>query len=189
MTDRERTYFESFRKVAKAISSTLEVQEVLDMLVRQVAEVMALKACAIRLLHPKRRTLELLASHGLSESYVQKGPVDADRSIAEAMQGKTVSVYDITQDPRAQYPEEARAEGIASMVSVPVAIKGRIIGVLRLYTSSPREFGEDELNFAEALAEMGAIAIENARMYERIKKDYESVMSDVYSFVGYRRSF
>ena len=115
--------------------------------------------------------------------------MDADRSIAEAMQGKTVSVYDITQDPRAQYPEEARAEGIASMVSVPVAIKGRIIGVLRLYTSSPREFGEDELNFAEALAEMGAIAIENARMYERIKKDYESVMSDVYSFVGYRRSF
>ncbi|HBZ55709.1 MAG TPA: GAF domain-containing protein [Syntrophobacteraceae bacterium] len=189
MIDRERTYFESFRRVSKAINSTLEVQEVLNLLVLQVAEVMELKACAIRLLHPKRRTLELLAYHGLSDSYVHKGPVDVDRSIAEAMQGKTVSIYNVPEDPRTQYPEQARAEGVASMVSVPLAIKGRVIGVLRLYTGSPREFGEDELNFAEALAEMGSIAIENARMYERIKKDYESVMSDVYSFVGYRRSF
>lgn len=189
MADRERTYFESFRIVARAITSTLEVQEVLDMLVRHVAEVMDLKACAIRLLHPKKRTLELVAAHGLSEDYIKKGPVDADRSIAEAMQGKTVSVSNIAEDPRAQYPEQARAEGIVGMVSVPLAIKGRVFGVLRLYTSSPRGFGEDELNFAEALAELGAIAIENARMYERIKKDYESVMSDVYSFVGYRRSF
>ncbi len=188
MSDREKGYFESFRSVVKAISSTLEVQEVLDMLVTHVTQVMDLKACAIRLLHPKKRTLELVAAHGLSESYIHKGPVDADRSISEALQGKIVCIHNICEDPRAQYPEQALAEGIASMVSVPLAIKGRVIGVLRLYTSTPRTFADDELQFAEALAEMGAIAIENARMYERIKKDYESVMSDVYSFVGYRRS-
>jgi signal transduction protein with GAF and PtsI domain len=188
MSDRERSYFESFRSVVKAVSSSLDVQEVLDMLVTHVTQVMELKACAIRLLHPKKRTLELVAAHGLSDNYIQKGPVDADRSIAKAMKGEIVSIYNVSEDPRAQYPEQAIAEGIASMLSVPLAIKGRVIGVLRLYTSTPREFAEDELQFAEALAEMGAIAIENARMYERIKKDYESVMSDVYNFVGYRRS-
>lgn len=187
MTSKDRTYFKSFRTVAKAISSSLDVQEVLDMMATHVTQVMNLKACAIRLLHPKKRTLELVASHGLSDDYIRKGPVDADRSIAEAMEGRTVSIRSVVDDPRAQYPESAASEGIASILSVPLAIKGKVIGVMRLYTATPHDFDEDELDFAEALAEMGAIAIENARMYERIKKDYESVMSDVYNFVGYRR--
>ena len=188
MQTAEKSYFESFRKVVKAVGSTLELQEVLDVLVANVAEVMDLKACAIRLLDSKRRTLELLAAKGLSDSYIHKGPVDADRSIAEAMEGKIVTLPDAQQDARAQYQKEAAAEGIASIVSVPLAVKSRVIGVLRLYTATPREFSETELHFAEALAEMGAIAIENARMYERIKKDYESVMTDIHNFVGYRRS-
>jgi len=187
MTSKDRTYFKSFRTVAKAISSSLDVQEVLDMMATHVTQAMDLKACAIRLLHPKKRTLELVSSHGLSEAYIHKGPVDADRSIAEAMEGRTVSIRNVADDPRAQYPESATSEGIASILSVPLSIKGKVIGVMRLYTAAPRDFDEDELDFAEALAEMGAIAIENARMYERIKKDYESVMSDVYNFVGYRR--
>jgi signal transduction protein with GAF and PtsI domain len=188
MSSQENSYFESFRQVVKAVSSSLDVQEVLTLLVTNVTQVMDLKACAIRLLQPKKRTLELVASHGLSAKYIEKGPVDADRSIAEAMQGKIVNVYNVSDDPRAQYPEAAVAEGIASMLSVPLSIKGRVIGVMRLYTATAREFGGEEIGFAESLAEMGAIAIENARMYERIKKDYESVMSDVYNFVGYRRS-
>jgi len=188
MTRAERTYFESFREVVKAISSTLELQQVLNLLVTKVAQVMDLKACAIRLLDSKKRTLELLASHGLSDAYIQKGSVDADRSIAEAMEGKIVFIKDASKDPRAQYQKEAEAEGIASIVSIPLKVRGRIIGVLRLYSAAPRDFSEDELGFTEAIAEMGAIAIENARMYERIKKDYESVMTDIYNFVGYRRS-
>jgi signal transduction protein with GAF and PtsI domain len=184
----EQSHFELFREVVRAVSSTLEVQEVLDLLVNKVTQVMGLKGCALRLLHTKKRTLELVASCGLSERYMRKGPVDADRSIAEAMLGRTITVMNVPEDPRAQYPEEAAAEGIASMVSVPLAVKGRVIGVMRLYTSQPRLFTADELNFAESLGELGAIAIENARLYERVKKDYESVMGDVYSFVGYRRS-
>jgi GAF domain-containing protein len=67
-------------------------------------------------------------------------------------------------------------------------IKGRIIGVLRLYTSQPRNSSQEEIGFFEALAEMGALAIENARMYEQLRKDYENLMSDILMFVGYRRS-
>jgi len=183
-----KTYFDSFREVVKAISSTLDLQEVMNLLVSNMTQVMSLKACAIRLLDPKKRTLELLAANGLSDKYIKKGPVDADRSIADALRGTIVTIHDAREDPRAQYLKEAREEGIATIVSVPLSLKGRIIGVLRLYTSQPREFSDEELDFAQALAEMGAIAIENARMYQRIKKDYESVMEDIYNFVGYRRS-
>ena len=84
--------------------------------------------------------------------------------------------------------KEAAKEGIGSIISVPLSIKGQAIGVLRLYTSEPRDLSEEEVTSAEALAETGAIAIENARMYESIKQDYEKVMSDVYQFAGYRRS-
>jgi signal transduction protein with GAF and PtsI domain len=184
----EKLHFSLFRQVVKAISSTLDLQEVMDMMVRNVIEVMDLKACAIRLLDPKTRRLELLSAHGLSENYIEKGPVRADQSIADAMKGRTVCIRDATKDERTQYRQEAIKEGIASIISVPLTLKGRIIGVLRLYTSEPRDFSPDELEFAEALAEMGAIAIENARMYETIKKDYEDVIGDIHSLVGYRRS-
>ncbi len=170
----------SFREAVKAVNSTLDLRAVLNVLVKNIVQALQLKASAIRLLDPKKRTLELMASHGLSEKYLNKGPVDADQSIADAMEGKTISIYNVTQDPRAQYPKEAQEEGIASIVSVPLRIKGRVIGVMRLYTIQPREFSEEEINSAEVLAETGAIAIENAKMYERIKKDYESIMRDLY---------
>ena len=177
MNPEEKGYFDSFLEVVKAVNSTLDRQEVLNLLVSNATQVMNLKASAIRLLDKKQRTLELEASHGLSEKYLHKGPVDADKSIADAMEGKTISVYNVTEDPRAQYPKEAQEEGIASIISVPLRVKGGVIGVMRLYTPEPREFSEEEIDSAEALAEMGAIAIENARMYEKIKRDYETLMS------------
>jgi len=177
MKPQEERYFDSFREVVKAVNSTLDRQEVLDLLVNNVTQVMDLKGSAIRLLDPSKRILELVASHGLSKKYLNKGPVDADQSIADAMEGKTISVYNVIEDPRAQYPKEAQEEGIASIVSVPLRIKGGVIGVMRLYTPEPREFSREEINSAEALAEMGAIAIENARMYQKIKRDYETLMS------------
>jgi signal transduction protein with GAF and PtsI domain len=188
MTEQPQSYFQSFREVVKAVNSSLELNEVLDILVRNVMSAMELKACAVRLLAPKTRTLELVASNGLSEGYVKKGPVDADRSIASAMKGQTVIIWDARNDPQAQYPDAAIREGIATIVSIPLKIRGRVIGVMRLYAAEPRDFAVDELQFAEAVGEVGAIAIENARMYEKIKKDYEAVMSDIHRFVGYRRS-
>lgn len=188
MKTKEKAFFESFRDIVKAVHSSLDVQTVLQATVDRVTEVMGLKGCAIRLLHPKMRTLELSASCGLSDKYIKKGSVAADKSIAEAMKGKTVIISDVRTDPRAQYPQEAAAEGIASMVSIPLSVKGSVIGVMRLYTNEPRDFDKAELNFAEALAEIGAIAIENARLYESMKKDYQSVMEDIHSFVGYRRT-
>jgi signal transduction protein with GAF and PtsI domain len=176
MDSKERSYFEAFRKVLKAVTSTLSLEEVLDLLVRNVTEVMDLKACAIRLYNFKERTLELVASHGLSKQYIQKGPVDVDKSIAETMTGKTVTILNVAEDPRAQYPKAAVEAGIVSLASFPLAIEGGVIGVMRIYTGTLHNFSEDELNFAEALAEMGAIAIQNARLHEGLRKDFDRTL-------------
>jgi len=155
----------------------LSLEEVLDLLVRNVTEVMGLKACAIRLFYPSNRTLELVASFGLSEEYIRKGPVDVDSSIAESMKGNIITIYNVADDPRLQYPEAAIEEGIVSLGSIPLTLKERVIGVMRIYTATARNFSEDELNFAEALAEMGAIAIQNARIHEGLQKDFDRTVA------------
>lgn len=176
-----KSYFDTFVKVTKAMSSTLEIQKVMDTLVQNLVQVMGVKASAIRLLNPHRATLDLLASYGLSDRYIRKGTLSADRSIAETQTGGVVIIRDAGTDPRVQYQQEAIEEGIAGIVSIPLSLRDRIIGVVRLYTAEPRDFSVDELHFAQTLAEMGAIAIENARLYETVEKNYESVTADLHS--------
>jgi GAF domain-containing protein len=104
------------------------------------------------------------------------------------MTGKPVSIYDVTTDPQAQYPQAAAEEGISSILSVPISLKSKIIGVLRIYTSTSREFTEDEISFVSTLAEQAALAMENARMYQKLKGEYEAMTSDMYRFSDYTRS-
>ena len=111
---------------------------------------------------------------GLSESYLRKGPLDADKSIAETLNGQIVLILDTANSSRVQYPEEAIKEGIASVLSVPITVKGQIIGVLRIYTAEQRNFSDDEYELISGLADMGGIAIDNARMYDHLKAEHES---------------
>ncbi|PIX23933.1 MAG: GAF domain-containing protein, partial [Deltaproteobacteria bacterium CG_4_8_14_3_um_filter_45_9] len=94
-----------------------------------------------------------------------------------------VIIEDATSDPRVQYPREAKQEGIASIVSVPITIRGRIIGSLRLYTSVPCRFTQDDIDFLLAIAMQSGLAIENAKMYEYVKVNYEKLMASTFSIV------
>jgi GAF domain-containing protein len=131
--------------------------------------------------------MELVASYGLSDRYMTKGPVGTDKSITEAMLGKAVSIYDVALDDRATYPQESLEEGIKSILSVPIALKGKVLGVMRIYTSERREFTETEIAFISSLAEQAALAMENARLYQKLKGEYEELMGDLYRFTGFTR--
>ena len=116
------------------------------------------------------RNLPLVASYGLSEKYLNRGSVDAEASISFALIGKPVAIYDATTDSLIAYRDEAKEEGIKSILVVPIVVRKKIIGIMRLLTDEHRNFGQDELDFAVALAEQGGIAIENAKMYENVKE-------------------
>ncbi len=166
---REIRYLKTMEEVSRTISSTLDIHEVLDMIVKKIPSIMKTKAATIRLLDSPGRKLELVASYGLSDKYLNRGPVDAEESIAFALEGKPVTIYDVATDPRIVYRDEAKEEGIKSMLVVPIVVRKKIIGIMRLLTDEYRNFSQDEMDFAVALAEQGGIAIENARMYEKIK--------------------
>jgi transposase len=111
-----------------------------------------------------------LALEALSDQYVVKGPLSADKSISETLLGKPVIIEDAASDPRVQYPKEAKREGIASIISVPILLRGRTLGVLRLYTPVPCKFTEDDVEFLSAIANQSGLAIESAKMYEQVVK-------------------
>jgi len=178
----KRVYLESYQNICKAISASLALDEVLNLIVTNVVKVMNVKASSVRLLKRDTMQLELAAYHGLSERYVNKGPVDYDGSIVDALAGKPVSVYDITADRNSRYREEALAEGIRSILSIPLLFGEEIIGVLRMYTAEPTEYSGEDLKFVAAIAEQAAIAIAHARVFEKTlskEKEYLRVFQKV----------
>ena len=163
-----RTLYETSR----AVNSSLNLSQVLSTIVRQATEAMGVKASSIRLLDEERRFLEFSAAYGLSDIYLTKGKVDPQRGEMDrlTLQGKTVALLDATVDPRFQYPEGARKEGIRSVLSVPMMLLDRAIGVLRVYTGEVRHFTEEETEFLVALASQGAAAIQNARAFRQLQE-------------------
>ncbi|GAB4409639.1 MAG: hypothetical protein OHK0032_05290 [Thermodesulfovibrionales bacterium] len=160
---KEARFLNALQEIARAVSSSMHLQEVMSLIVRKIADAMNTEAATIRLLDPSRKRLELVASHGLSERYLNKGPVDAEKSVSEALKGRHIAIYDVTTDARIVYKKEAKEEGLCSMLVIPVTFRGAVIGVLRILTREPRTFNQDEIEFASALAEQAAIAIEYAR--------------------------
>jgi GAF domain-containing protein len=170
---RQLLNYDTLQKVAGAISHSKDPEEVVLMTVESIKTALDVKACAVFLINRKTEELEPAASFGLSENYIGKGPLSALRSIAQSLEGGPVAIYDVTDDPRIQYPEEAQKEGIASILSVPVVAGGQSIGALRVYTAEPWEFTLDDLNFVQAMASMTGMAIEMAGLYKGLKDSIE----------------
>ena len=179
MEKAESKYYQSLYEVAAAVNSTRASEAILHYIVENVAKTVGAKGCSLMLLTPDRQLLLHTAAYGLSDWYVRKGPVSTDKSISEALQGKPVAVLDATEDERIQYREQAKKEGIVSILSVPMMLREEIIGVIRVYTAEPRHFTMDDIYFVGAVANLGAIALENVRLYESVQKDYEVFRRDM----------
>jgi len=163
---RAKEYLRAFEVVTKAVSSSLRLNEVLNLIVRKLPEVMSLKAATIRLLDKSNQKLELVAAYGLSEQYLSRGAVDFEENVREALQTRPVAIHDVMTDPKVHYQKEAGQEGIKSMLTLPIIVKGKVIGILRLLTATPRHFSGEDITFSSSLAEVCGTAIENAKMYE-----------------------
>lgn len=178
-------------EISRTISSTLSLNEVLTKIVENATKAFGFRAASIRLLDVERKTLEVKATYGLSDIYLKKGPVETEKSPVdrECLEGKVVTISDVSKDGRLQYPEEIMKEGIGAILSIPLSVRGTAIGVLRVYTSTPYSFDSAEIDFLSALASSGAIAIENARLFEHIKSEYEELTRDVWKWYDWGKRF
>lgn len=158
--------YETLLRVTKAMSMSRDPKEVVKFTTESIKAALDVKGCTLFLTNPKTKQLEVAASSGLSKEYLNKGPVSALKSIAESLKEGPVAIYDVTDDPRIQYPEAAKKEGISSILSVPIYVRGEIIGAMRVYTEEPWEFTLEDVNFVQALAQITGVLIDMCRLYE-----------------------
>ncbi|MBW1783938.1 MAG: GAF domain-containing protein [Deltaproteobacteria bacterium] len=169
--------YETMIRIAKGISHSRDPEEVVLITVEGIKTALDAKGCALFLVNRKTHELEMAASYGLSDKYVNKGPLSALQSIAQSLEEGPVAIFDVGDDPRIQYPQEAKEEGIASILSVPITIRGKLAGALRVYTSEPWEFTLDDVNFVQALAQIAGMAIEMSRLYQGQKEAIDILKS------------
>jgi signal transduction histidine kinase len=161
--------FETLTSVGQAINSTLNVNEALQVIVRETCALMSARMCSLLLLDPARRKLELRAAHGAGKSYREKPALDVEESLLGVVvrRKRPLQIENVQTSGRYQYVDIAAAEGLVSLLSVPLMFNGDAIGTLSVYTDKPYTFSNEEIRILSALAELSAIAIEKARLYER----------------------
>lgn len=161
---------EALVSMGQTINSTLNLDEALEVVTREAALLMRAKMCSLMMLDESRLWLDLRASYGASGAYVKKPRLSVEESLLGivARRKKPLQVENVQTSSRYQNVEVARKEGLVSLLSVPLLFGGQSIGTLSVYTAEPYHFSNEEIKILSALAELSAIAIEKARLYERI---------------------
>src|SRR5580700_6033439 len=162
--------FESLASVSRTINSTLNLDEALRAITKEACELMRARMCSLMLLDESHEWLDLRASYGAGDAYIKKPRLEVDESLIGTVvrRKKPLQSANVQTDSRYQNVELARREGLVSLLSVPLVFSGQAIGALSVYTARPYNFSNEEIKILSALAELSAIAIEKARLYERI---------------------
>lgn len=162
--------FESLVSVSQTINSTLNLDDVLNVITREACHLMNGKLCSLLMLDIDREWLELRSSYGAGESYINKPRLAVEDSFLGSVvrRKKPLQLENVQLSTRYQHVEIARQEGLISLLSVPLVFAGRCTGTLNVYTAQQHSFSNEEIRILAALAEFSGIAIEKARLYERI---------------------
>ena len=162
--------FETLVNVGQTISSTLNLDDAFRVITREACKLMEAKMCSLLLLDDSRQWLDLRASHGAGEGYINKPRLSVDESLLGIVvrRKKPLQVENVQISSRYQNVDIARHEGLISLLSVPLLFDGETTGALNIYTGELHSFSNEEIRILSALAEFSAVAIEKARLYERV---------------------
>lgn len=168
--NRYRQYLQVFQQVTKTIAMVHDHRQVMEHIVQSLPELLEIDACTIRLLDPGAGCFVLGAAAGLSAEYLGRPDVDSRGTMALVASGQPVAMVDVADSPHPSFREAALREGIESVLTLPIAFRGAVIGIMRLLTRTRREFMAEEIAFAMALAEQVGIAIANGRMFAQLEQ-------------------
>jgi len=168
-------YYDKLIRLTGAISECKDPEEVALLTAEGVKTAFKAKGCSVFLVNKNTRELGLAASFGLSDEYLNKGPVRYMQEITEAKDQVPIAIYDVQDDPRIQYPEAAKKEGISSLLGVPIVAHNSVVGALRVYTSEPWEFSIQDITLIQAVAQICGMAMDMCRMYKGYKTSIETL--------------
>jgi GAF domain-containing protein len=172
----------SLFRIAEALNSSLDLKSVLQGVLEATVEEMWIKAASVRFMEDGKGILRLMADYGLSDSYRAKGDVHIEKSEIDKRVvngGEVVVLYDVEHETGFEYQAEAAREGILSVLAVPIKLRGRILGVLRVYSARPRHFGSVAITFLQSVADLVGLATENAQMYAALREHNKNLKTDL----------
>ncbi len=157
-------------EVSRTIVSDMYLKEILQLIVTMTAKVMDSKICSIMLLDEKKEELVIAATQSLSQAYVNKPNLKVGQSISGrvVLEKRPITVLNVTKETGFMYPEVAKREGIVSLLSVPMLIKDRVVGVINSYTRKEHEFTREEIDILQAVANQAAVGIENTHLNQEV---------------------
>ncbi len=166
---RKALQVETLSQVSETVASNRLIEDVLQLIVTMTAQMMNSKICSIMLLDQQAGELRIMATQSLSEQYRRKPSLKLGQSISgrAVQERRPIIVPDVTRERDYMYPEMARKEGLCSLLSVPMMIRDRAVGVINSYTSVPHIFSSEEIKVLQAVANQAAIAIENTKLAEK----------------------
>jgi GAF domain-containing protein len=153
-----------------AVAQTISVESYLDRILQTISEMLAetldSPVCSIMLVDDEKRELVISAARCSSPEYLNKGTLKIEDSLIGRVvrEGKHLVVNNVLEEKQYRYPELARKNGLASLLSVPMTSRDKVIGTINVYTNEPRLFAEEEIGFVKIVAGQAANAIENARL-------------------------
>jgi len=158
-------------EISQAISSDRYLDDILKLIVTVTAKVMDSKICSLWILDEKEKVLKIRATQTMSEEYLKERSLALGEGVVGyvAKQKQPLSILDVLNEPRYKEKELARKEGLVSMLSVPLAVKDKVIGVINCYTSHPHAFTETEQAVLTTVANQAAICIENTELMVKTK--------------------
>ncbi len=153
-------------KISKAIASDLYLEDILRLIVAVTAQAMGSNICSLMLINEKTNELVIRATQSISEEYNKKPPLKVGEGIAGkvAKENKPITVKDVTKEREYKYGDIAKKEGLCSLLCTPLAVKGKVIGVLNCYTASVHDFTETEIDILTSIANQATVAIENTEL-------------------------
>jgi signal transduction protein with GAF and PtsI domain len=171
-------YLKEFKSISHAISTYDDLNLLIMHLAERTAKTFMSKGCSIMLYDENENQLFSVASYGISDGYLTKGPVFVNDSYSAFTKGVPVFVEDMQTDPRVQYPEEAKREGIVSMLSVPIKFRESVIGLMRIYQDKKWEINEEDVDSICVLTtQLGSVIEYNGlkNFFEKVKISLESL--------------
>ncbi len=166
-------------QVGQVIASGKYLEEMLQLIVRMIAEMMQARVCSIMLVDTQKNELVLKAAKCSSEEYWRKPNLKIGNSlVSRVVKAKApLMVRDVTKEAAYQYPELATKEGVRSLLSVPMILKDDVIGVINVYSAQERTFSNEDLRVLSAVADQAALAFENTKLSVEIQESQEALQT------------
>jgi len=169
---RKALQFDNLVKVSRSVTSEHYLDEILNLIVVVTAEMLNSKICSIMLLDEDGKELVIKATQSLSYEYKKKPNLKVDSSISGDVikTKKPIAIYDVRKENRYRFRNLAVKENLTSMLSVPMVVKDRAIGIVNVYTKQPHRFSQEEIDVLQIVANQAAVAVENTKLMEEALK-------------------